>query len=190
MQASKLATYDALLSLPEGSRAEVLGGMVVTPPPPLPEHGRAQRVVGRAIGGPFDDDDGRGGPGGWWILLEVDVRLAPHDIVRPDLAGWRRPRLPEPWGLRPIDVVPDWICEVVSPSNVATDRVRKRRLYAEHGVAFYWLVDPAARTLEALRLDPTTRGWIEVGSWDDTDTANVAPFDAVALEVGGLFPPR
>jgi hypothetical protein len=55
----------------------------------------------------------RGGPGGWWSLPEVDVRLARHQIVRPDVAGWRRERLPEPWDVRPIDVVPDWICEVV-----------------------------------------------------------------------------
>jgi Uma2 family endonuclease len=189
MQAGKLATYDDLVALPEGHRAEILGGVIVTPPSPLPRHGRAQRVVGRVIGGAFDDDDGHGGPGGWWILPEVDVRLSPHDIVRPDVAGWRRERLPEPWDLRPIDVVPDWICEILSPSNVADDRVRKRRLYAEHGVAFYWLLDPAARTLEALRLDGSTRAWMEVGSYDGACVARVAPFDGIEIDVGRFFPP-
>jgi Uma2 family endonuclease len=137
MHAAKLATFDDLLALPEGERAEIVGGVLVTPPSSLPRHGRAQRVVGRVIGGAFDDDDGVGGPGGWWILPEVDVRLTPHDIVRPDVAGWRRARLEDPWDLRPIDVVPDWIGEILSPSNIADDRVRKRRLYADHGVAFY-----------------------------------------------------
>jgi Uma2 family endonuclease len=155
----------------------------------LPRHGRAQRVLGGMIGKPFDDDDGRGGPGGWWILPEVDVRLSSLDIVRPDLVGWRRERLHEPWDVRPIDVVPDWICEIVSPSNAADDRVRKRRLYAAHGVPSYWLLDPGARTLEALRLDVTSQAWIEIGSYDSASVERIAPFESLALEVGALFPP-
>ena len=139
--ARKAATYEDLVALPEGERAEILGGVVVNPPAPLPRHALAQRTTARFIGGPFDDDDGRGGPGGWWILLEVDVRLGPSDIVRPDLAGWRRDRLPVPWDMRPIDVTPDWICEIISPSNASNDRVKKRRLYATHAVPFYWIVD-------------------------------------------------
>ena len=186
----KPATYDDLLALPAGVRAEVIGGVLMTPPAPLPRHARAQASLGRAVGGPFDEDDGGGGPGGWWILPEVDVRLTPNDIVRPDVSGWRRERLPEPWDVRPIDAVPDWICEIVSPSNAADDRVRKRRLYAEHGVPFYWLLDPAARTLEALRLDAATKTWSEVGSYDDASIARIAPFDAIELAVGRLFPPE
>ena len=186
----KLATYDDILALPEGVRGEVIGGALTTPPAPLPRHARAQAALGRSIGGPFDADDGRGGPGGWWVLPEVDVRLSPHDIVRPDIAGWRRERLPEPWDTRPIDVVPDWICEIPSPSNIGDDRVRKRRLYATHGVPFYWLLDPMARTLEALRLDVVTKAWIEIGSYDDDSIDRIAPFEAIELEVARLFPPR
>ncbi|HHH27508.1 MAG TPA: Uma2 family endonuclease [Polyangiaceae bacterium] len=164
-----------------------MAGELVVSPSPLPRHSRAQRALGRFVGGPFDDDDGRGGPGGWWILLEVDVELGPHDVVRPDLAGWRRPRLPSPWDERPVRIVPDWIGEVVSPSNAARDRVDKRRLYAEHGVGHYWIVDPGARTLEALRLDGAS--WVEVGSFGDGDVARIAPFEAIELDVGRLFPP-
>lgn len=188
--ARRLATYADLLSLPEGTRGEVLGGQVVIPPAPLPRHSRAQRALGRFLGGPFDDDDGRGGPGGWWILAEVDVRLSPHDVVRPDVAGWKRERIPNPWDESPIEVVPDWICEVASPSNVAQDRVRKRALYARTGVSYYWLVDPEARTLESLRLDRTSVTLIEVGAYDDTAIARIAPFDAIELEVSRLFPPE
>lgn len=115
--ASRFATYEDLLALPEDTRAEVLSGHVVALPGPSPRHSRAQGALRRLIGGPYDDDDGRGGPGGWWILIEVDVRLAPHDIVRPDLAGWRRERLPSPWDERPIEVAPDWIGEVISSHN-------------------------------------------------------------------------
>lgn len=188
--ARKAATYEDLLALPEGQRAEILGGVVVNPPAPLPRHALAQRTTARFIGGPFDDDDGRGGPGGWWILLEVDVRLGPSDVVRPDLAGWRRDRLPAPWDMRPIDVTPDWICEITSPSNASNDRVKKRRLYATHAVPFYWIVDPEERTLEALRFDATSNVWIETGSYDDASIARIAPFEAIELEVGRLFPPK
>lgn len=181
------ATYETLLGLPEGVRAEIIGGQVVEAASPLPEHGRAQRAIGRFIGGPFDDDDDRGGHGGWWILPEVDVRLGLHDIVRPDVAGWRRARLPSPWGQRPLEVTPDWVCEVVSPSNAAHDRVTKRRLYAAHGIPHYWLVDPVARTLEALRLEGGV--WIELGVFGDGDLAHIEPFAAVELDVGRLFPP-
>jgi Uma2 family endonuclease len=186
--APRLATYDDLLSFPEDVRAEILAGEVVVSPSPLPRHSKVQRSIGRFIGGPFDDDDGHGGPGGWWIFVEVDVRLAVHDVVRPDLSGWRRERLPRPGNVRPIDVVPDWICEVISPSTAALDRVKKRALYARHGVGHYWMVDPEARTLEALELDGAR--WLEVGAWDEDAVVRIAPFAELELEVGRLFLPR
>lgn len=117
------------------------------------------------------------------------MRLDRHNIVRPDVVGWRRERLPSPWDTRPIDVIPDWICEVISPSNQAHDRVRKRNLYAKHGVPFFWIIDPHARTLEAMRLEKAGGPWIEVGAYDDESIARTAPFDAIELEVGWLFPP-
>lgn len=188
MQAPTLATYEDLLALPEGARGEIVAGELQLSPSPRPRHSRTQRALSGFIGQPFDDDDGRGGPGGWWILTEVDVRLSPHDIVRPDLAGWRRDRLgADPWDVVPIDVIPDWICEVLSPSNAAHDRVTKRRLYARHRVPHYWLVDPQTRTLEALRLESEL--WVETGSWGEGDVARVEPFDAIELDIGRLFVP-
>ncbi|CAN5259337.1 hypothetical protein BH09MYX1_BH09MYX1_55840 [soil metagenome] len=186
--ARRLATYEDLLALPEDARAELLSGTITTSPAPLPRHAKVQANVLRFIGTPFDDDDGNGGPGGWWIFQEVDVRLTRHDAVRPDLSGWRRERLSDPWDKRPIDVAPDWVCEVLSPSNVAHDRVTKRHLYAKHGIPFFWLLDPEARTLEALRLDKGV--WVDAGTFDETSIARVPPFEAVELVVGRMFPPR
>lgn len=183
-----LATYDDLLALPEDARGEVVHGAVHVHPSPLPRHAKVQGALRRYIGGPFDDDDGAGGPGGWWILLEVDVQLSPHDIVRPDLAGWRRERLPQPWDQRPIDVVPDWICEVTSPSNARHDRVTKARLYLESGVAHLWLVDPDTRVLEALVRED--QRWVEAGRFSDGDRARIPPFEDVELDVARLFPPQ
>ncbi|MCA9532381.1 MAG: Uma2 family endonuclease [Myxococcales bacterium] len=183
----RLATYADLAALPEGERAEVVAGAVVTSPAPLPRHSKAQGAARRFLGGPFDDDDGHGGPGGWWIFVEVDIALGPHDIVRPDLVGFRRERLPRPGAQRPIAVVPDWVCEVLSPSTAARDRVTKRHLYAQAGVAHYWLIDPDARVLEALVL--ANGAWVEFGVYDEAAAARIAPFEAVELQVGRLFLP-
>jgi Uma2 family endonuclease len=186
--APKLATYADLLRLPQDTRAEILAGDIVTSPSPLPRHSKVQRAASSFIGGPFDDDDGRGGPGGWWIFVEVDIALGRHDIVRPDLAGWKRERLPRPGSVRPIEVVPDWVCEILSPATAARDRVTKRALYARAGISHYWLNDPQARVLEAMRLSEGT--WIETGSYDETAIARIPPFDAIELEVDRLFLPR
>jgi Uma2 family endonuclease len=186
--APRLATYEDLLNLPEDVCAEVLGGAVVTSPAPLPKHSKAQGALRRFLGGPFDDDDGYGGPGGWWLFVEVDVALGRHDIVRPDLAGWRRERLPNPAEERPIEVVPDWVCEVLSPSTAARDKVQKRNLYARHGVRYHWVVDVDARTLEAFELE---RGrWVLLGTYGEEERAAIAPFEAVELDIGRLFLPK
>ena len=186
--AKKLATYADLEALPEDVRAELIGGQIVALPAPLPRHSKVARALGRFIGGPFDDDDGHGGPGGWWIFPEVDVQLG-AEVVRPDVSGWRRGRLLDPGDIRPITVAPDWVCEVLSPSNEAHDRVYKRNLYAGAGVGYYWLINPAERVLEALAL--RDGAWGELGAYDDTATAvRIEPFQQVELDVGRLFLPR
>jgi len=187
-RAPKPATYADLLSLPEDVRAEILSGQIVTSPAPLPRHSKVQGAVRRFIGGPYDDDDGHGGPGGWWIFVEVDVQLGRHDIVRPDLAGWRRERLSDPGNRRPIDVVPDWICEVLSPSTASRDRVIKRKLYAESGIRHYWIVDVDARILEVFELAGDR--WALVATYGDDATARIPPFEEVELPIGRLFLPR
>ena len=186
--APRAATYADLLSLPADARAEILAGELITAPAPLPRHSNAQGAMRRFIGGPFHDDDGRGGPGGWWIFVEVDIQFGPHDVLRPDLSGWRRERFPKPGPARPIRIVPDWVCEILSPATAARDRVHKRNLYARAGVQHYWLIDPQARSLEALQLRDGT--WLDAGAFDETSTARIPPFEAVELEVDRLFLPR
>jgi Uma2 family endonuclease len=186
--APKLATYQDLLRLADDVRAEILAGDIVTAPAPLPKHSKAQRALGGFIGRPFDDDHEHGGPGGWWIFIEVDIQFAAHDVVRPDLSGWRRERLADPGEQRPIEVTPDWVCEVLSPSTAARDKVAKRKLYAKHGVRHYWIVDVDARTLEAFEL---RRGqWVLLDSYDDASAARIPPFEQVELAIGRLFLPH
>lgn len=184
--AAKLATYDDLLAVPEDIKAEIVGGELVTQPSPSFPHVNVQGGMSHFIGGPFHYDTD--GPDGWWIVCEMDVRFTPHDIVRPDVVGWRRSRLSSPHDARPVDVIPDWICEVLSPSNARHDRIFKQQLYARHGVPHYWLVDPAERILESYVLKDSQ--WVVAGTYDDTAVARIAPFEAVELAVGRLFFPR
>jgi Uma2 family endonuclease len=185
---SNLATYADLFALSADLRAEVIAGEVITSPSALPRHAKVQGALRAFIGGPYDDEYESGVPGGWWIFTGVDVALGAHDIVRPDLAGWRRERLPRSGLQRPIELAPDWVCEVLSPCTASRDRVIKRALYASAGIGHFWLIDPEARVLESFALGD--RAWVDVGAYDEFATARVMPFDAVDLEVARLFLPH
>ncbi len=178
------ATFSDLLALGDVP-AEVLRGVLVYKPEPSAEHGDSQLALGAFLRQHFHRPAGRGGPGGWWILTEVDVQLGPHDIVRPDVAGWRRERTPERPAGRPIAARPDWICEVLSESNAATDQVDKFRLYAEARVPFYWICDPARRILTVYRLDGDGFAVALQAKADETVTA--PPFETMPLRIGILF---
>lgn len=181
--ARRLATWDDLSRTPDDGRVyEILDGELEAAPRPAPAHNRAQALLSFEIAGPYDR--GRGGPGGWWILIEPDVMLERHQSVVPDLAGWTRARLPDLASERPITTVPDWI---VSPADRGRDRVRKADLYLRTGVPHYWILDPAERTLEAF--EAQDERWLRGGAWTDGDMPRVAPFDAIELDVAGLFLP-
>lgn len=126
---------------------------------------------------------GSGHGGGWWILTEPDVQFDSQTVLVPDIAGWKRTRLPElPDGR--IRTRPDWVCEVLSPGHVARDRVLKRDLYRAHGVPHLWLVSPEERTLEAFALREAF--WILLGTWSGGQVA-IPPFDSI--DVDALFVP-
>lgn len=183
--ARRLATWEDLLRTPEdGLTYEVIHGNLEAMPRPRPIHGVVQANLAGDLSGPFQR--GRGGPGGWWIVIEPDVRLTTHDIYAPDLVGWRRERLPRLPEERPIDLPPDWVCEVVSPSHRRRDRVVKANVYLEAAIPHFWLVDPEDRLLEAFEL--RQGAWLRLGGWSDGDRVRVAPFGALELDVGGLFP--
>jgi Uma2 family endonuclease len=140
--------------------------------------------LGAELIGPYSR--GRGGPGGWWVINEPELHFVRDtEILVPDLAGWRRERMPEiPRGQR-FEVMPDWICEILSPSTRSKDREIKMPLYARYGVTHAWLVDPDAQTLEAYEL----RGaqWAQLAAYGADDRVAAAPFDAAAFRVGDLW---
>ena len=152
---------------------------------PSGEHGSAQTGVVIAIGPAYQRSPGRGGPGGWWIATEVEILFDTSEIVRPDVAGWRRERCPErPIGY-PIRQRPDWICEVVSPSHATDDTVRKLRLYHRARIDHYWIVDPRDATLTVMRWNED--GYITRLRAERGDVVRAEPFDAIELVVGTLF---
>src|SRR4051812_33386454 len=165
------AVYSDLNGVPDHVVAEILDGELFTSPRPAPRHARAASSLGGELYGPFDR--GRGGPGGWILLDEPELHLH-GDVLVPDLAGWRRERMPELPDAAAFELAPDWVCEVLSPSTAGLDRAEKMPLYAREGVSHVWLADPMARTLEAFELEAGR--WVLLGSWRDDAVVNVRPF--------------
>jgi Uma2 family endonuclease len=181
--AQRAATYEDLLAEPENMVAEILFGRLVTHPRPAPRHSVAASALGTALGSPFQF--GRDGPGGWIFMVEPELHFGGHVAV-PDLAAWRRARLPAlpdtPW----IDVAPDWVCEILSPSTERYDRGDKRIIYGDAGVGHLWHVDPVLRMLEVFEL----RGgkWLLLDVYRDNAAVAAPPFADVSFPLGLLWP--
>jgi Uma2 family endonuclease len=182
--AKRRATYQDVLDAPVHMVAEVVDGELYTHPRPRPRHALGSAGLAGELWGPYQR--GRGGPGGWWILVEPEVHLGSEpDIVVPDLAGWRRERLPRLPDEAYFTVAPDWACEILSTSTAQLDKTRKLPLYAREKVAHVWLLDPDARTLEILQLDgPTYRLLATHGG---SDVVRAVPFNEIELELSGLW---
>jgi len=177
--------YAQLQALPERLTGEILNGQLHTQPRPSGPHGYAESMLAGDLVPRFGRDGGSG-PGGWWILVEPEVHfIRDQEVAVPDLAGWRRERMPRiPEGHR-FEVVPDWVCEILSPATASKDREIKLPLYARHGVAYAWLLDPQRRTLAAYTL--------EQGAWRlrreaaDEAVVRVPPFEALELTLAALW---
>ncbi len=176
------ATYDDLRKVPDIYVAEIVGGQLHATPRPAPRHIDAGSALGMVLGGPYQL--GRGGPGGWWILDEPQLHVGP-DVLVPDLAGWRRVRMPRLPDTSYFSLPPDWVCEILSPATASFDRDRKMAVYAREGVPYAWLVDPIARTLEVLRLDREL--WTIVSTHADSSGVCAQPFTDVAFDLGDLW---
>ncbi|MFL5321809.1 MAG: Uma2 family endonuclease [Myxococcaceae bacterium] len=176
-----MATYEDLLALPDHVIGEIVDGELHVSPRPATPHTRAASELGAELVGPFGR--GKGGPGGWIILDEPELHIV-GQIVVPDLAGWRRERMPEMPHAPHIELAPDWACEVLSPSTEAFDRSKKMPVYARAGVKHLWLVRPEAKTLEVYRLEGAA--WRVVETFTD-DRVRAEPFDAIELDLASLW---
>ena len=176
------ATYDDLVKLPDNLVAEIVDGELHASPRPALPHADAGSALGGVLMPAFGW--GRGGPGGWWIVDEPELHLG-TDVLVPDLAGWRRVRVPRRPDTPYVAIPPDWTCEILSPSTIQIDRVRKLGIYAREGVGHAWLVDPLARTLEVLQL--VAGRWVLVGSYAGNEVVRAEPFAEIDLELALLW---
>jgi Uma2 family endonuclease len=178
--------YEDLLGLPENLVGEIIDGELHTHPRPAPKHARAYSALGYRIGGPYDG--GIDGPGGWWILDEPELHLG-SDVLVPDLASWRRERLPRLPESAWFELAPDWVCEILSPSTARVDRVLKMPIYAREGVGHLWLVDPDLETLEVYAL--VTRAekphWLLLESLANDAPVRQAPFHGIEFPLASLW---
>lgn len=182
------ATWEDLKQVPEGQLAQIVEGVLIALPRPSVGHARVATELTGELHGPFGR--GRGGPGGWVFLAEPELHFH-RNILVPDLAGWRRERMPE---LPAADtafltLAPDWVCEVLSPRTASIDRVQKRRVYARERVAFLWHIDPIDRVLTAYALDGSDFRELGTGGGDEDSVVRVAPFEAMELELLSLWAP-
>ncbi|HEX2572533.1 MAG TPA: Uma2 family endonuclease [Polyangia bacterium] len=178
------ATWDDLLQRPEDTIREIVDGKLIVLPCPDRSHTQVASDLGILLGARFRFDNGR--PGGWILLDKPCLRLG-AEIRVPDLAGWRRERYVNLPRRGPIPVVPDWICEVLSPATEREDRTHKRVLYLREGVGHLWLIHPDLRTLEVHRR--TEAGWLLAGM-DAEERVAAEPFEAMELDLGLLFGPE
>ena len=170
------------MTVPDHLVAEILDGQLYTTPRPALPHALTTSRLGSDLGGAFDR--GRGGPGGWWILDEPELHLG-QDIVVPDLAAWRRDRLPEVPRAPHLTLAPDWACEVLSASTESLDRGKKLRIYAREGVGHLWLINPDTETVEVFRRDEAR--WLLLDTYVGDMAARLEPFDAIELELWRLW---
>ncbi len=182
LPAKRQGTYDDLIAIPDHLVGELIAGELITSPRPAPRHTRASSRLGGVLDGPFDR--GSGGPGGWIILDEPELHLD-GDVVVPDVAGWRRDRMPKLPDTAYFGLAPDWVCEVLSPSTEGIDRSDKMPIYAREGVPHAWLVNPITRTLENYRL--RDRQWVLASVFRDGARVRAEPFDALELDLALLW---
>jgi Uma2 family endonuclease len=179
-----LSLYEQLMALPENLTGEIIDGELFVQPRPSARHSNSETGLSAALRPPFHR--GKDGPGGWWILAEPEIHFVRDTVVAvPDLAGWRRERMPAlPDGHR-FEIAPNWLCEILSPATQQKDRARKLPLYARFGVAHVWLVDPLARLLEAYRL--SADGWVLLATLQEDEEVCLPPFEAIRFPLSDLW---
>jgi Uma2 family endonuclease len=181
---AKTPSIADLEALPPSIKGEIIEDVLYTMTRPRGPHQDVALGIASDLRNPFRR--GRGGPGGWWILPEPGIELPNTPEISPDVAGWRRERLPELPKDTAITTVPDWVCEILSPTTRRHNLLVKKPYYARVGVRHHWIVDLDARTVTAYRLEAGR--WVELGSYGDETEARIEPFDEVVLDVSSWWP--
>jgi Uma2 family endonuclease len=139
-------TYEEYASFPDdGIRRELIDGEVHVTPSPVVRHQRIVLRVARLLADHVDAHHA-----GEVFIAPCDVMLSRHDVVQPDVVFVATSDAGIVTASN-LQGSPTLVVEVVSDPR--TDRVRKRDLYARHGVPEYWIVDPDADRVEIYRLE-------------------------------------
>jgi Uma2 family endonuclease len=183
------STFADVLALESktGKTYELVDGQIIERAGTNFEHGDAQTSVALWAKSHFGR---RGGlpdhPTGWYIASEVDLRLDASTVVAPDLCGWRRARVTREHLMpRPVEALPEWVCEILSPSNRRNDLVVKQGKYRIARVPHYWTLDPSVRSLTVYRW--SEGGYILALAGEAEDTVRAEPFEEVEVRVRDLF---
>ncbi|MEI8255212.1 MAG: Uma2 family endonuclease [Deltaproteobacteria bacterium] len=177
--------WAAFEAVPEHLVAEIVDGELHTQPRPRAVHARGASRLGRSLA-PFDDDPASGGPSGWIILNEPELRLGERpDVLVPDLAGWRRERMPVMPDVAAFELPPDWVCEVISPGTERLDRTRKMRTYRREAIAHLWFLSPELQMLEVYRL--VAGSYVLLETFEGDARVRAEPFDAIELVLAALW---
>jgi len=179
---NRKATYDDLMKVPEHLVAEIVDGELFTSPRPGSRHSYTTTGLSSLLLEKFNK--GRGGPGGWWFLIEPELHLG-REVFVPDIAGWRKQRMPFIPNIAAFTLAPDWICETVSVQTANLDRNRKLPRYAKFGIDHAWLVDPSTRSLEVYRLEPQLLALI--AKHEGAAIVRAEPFEAAEIDLGELW---
>jgi Uma2 family endonuclease len=175
-----------LEALPKNMTGEIINSRLVAMPRPAGTHCQAESILGADILTAYQR--GRGGPGGWWIVIEPEVHfIRDIEVVVPDIAGWRKERMPHQPRTHRYEIIPDWVCEIASPSTAKLDRTEKMPLYAKYGVQFLWLVDPLLKTLEVYTLQIDR--WLNLKNYKNDDEVNAVPFNEIVIQLDDLWIP-
>ena len=184
-ETKRRATYADLEALPENMVGQLIDGELIATPRPASPHAVANSALVGLLLTTFQV--GQPAPGSWWIVYAPELHFG-EDVLVPDIAGWRRERMPQMRRVPFFTLAPDWVCEVLSPSTATLDRKRKREIYAREGVEFIWLVDPDLRTLEVFRRQEGQ--WVPRGTYSGEARIRAEPFEALELDLGALWPPE
>lgn len=185
LKQKRKATYENILRLPDNVVGEIINGELFVSPRPSGPNIYAASSLCEELMGPFSKGKS-GGPGGWWILVEPEIEFkkdTQHFV--PDLAGWRKNRMAKPPESHIFKMAPDWVCEVLSPSNIRADKTEKAPQYASFGVKHLWFINPRDKTLDILRLE--TGKWVLLFSYSGADKVRAEPFQEWEFDLGSLW---
>ncbi|MBI2603770.1 MAG: Uma2 family endonuclease [Deltaproteobacteria bacterium] len=184
-----LKTIDDLASLPEGEKAELLGGEIVMMAPASFRHSRLVSGLTSILWNYCESQKIKGpkGPESWIVIAEAWTFYDRHNSFVHDLAAFIRSEVP--LSIKgPVRSKPTWVCEILSPSNWYNDMNHKREMLEKHKVPYYWIVDPEKEMIQIFYLEESAKHYriLKIFGREDGE-ARLAPFNEMTINLKTLF---